>query len=185
MKNKLSAGMDAPDFKFNTPWRQGLAFHDGFKDGLALLVFLRYLGCPLCQLKIDEILAEEFRFQDAGISLFVVLQSSSASVRGYYRETDIPFSLICDPEGKIYECYGVVTGSIFRYITPGVLKKVASAKKHGIRHGKKEGKELQLPAIFIISSGGRIAYAGYGKNIGDVPENEALFEMIANMKDRR
>jgi hypothetical protein len=55
-----------------------------------------------------------------------------------------------------------------------VIMKAMKASRGGFRHGKKEGKEMQLPAVFIVNGAGKIDYAYYGKNIGDVPDNDVI-----------
>ncbi|MBW1849259.1 MAG: hypothetical protein JRJ27_19510, partial [Deltaproteobacteria bacterium] len=69
-------------------------------------------------------------------------------------------------------------GSIFRYISPGIIKKALRAKKEGFKHGKSEGKELQLPAVFLVDTNKAVKYAYYGKNIGDIPDNQSLLDKI-------
>jgi hypothetical protein len=36
-------------------------------------------------------------------------------------------------------------------------------------HGKFEGRETQLPAVFVIATDKVIAYTYYGKHISDIP----------------
>ncbi|MEI6610288.1 MAG: hypothetical protein WCO53_11175, partial [Deltaproteobacteria bacterium] len=82
-------------------------------------------------------------------------------------------------DGKIAYAYygkniGDVPGNLFGYLTPSVIMKAMKASRAGFKHGKKEGKEMQLPAVFIVNEDGKIAYAYYGKNIGDVPDNREI-----------
>ncbi|MDY7032218.1 MAG: redoxin domain-containing protein, partial [Thermodesulfobacteriota bacterium] len=76
-----------------------------------------------------------------------------------------PFTIACDPEGKIFNLYGVSPGNLINYIAgfPKGLKVIFK----GMKHGKFEGKEMQLPADFLIDKEGIVRFAHYGKNPGD------------------
>jgi len=180
MKDRITAKTVAPDFTFNTPWKQNLTFYNFLKEEKTLLVFHRYMGCLLCQVKLAQIIKDADRFKSAGCNVFVVLQSQPEIVKENKDERDIPITIICDPDMKIFNLYKVHPGTLFGYITPGVIKKAMHAKKQGFVHGKSEGKEFQLPAVFLIDTNKTITYAYYGKNIGDVPDNESLLSVIQN-----
>ncbi len=166
--------MTAPDFTFDSPWKKSLQFHDYLKDSKAIIIFLRYIGCPLCQLKISEIKRDWQKFEKKGVQILVALQSTPENIKELIEEKDMPFTIICDPKERIFELYHVAPGSVFRYVTPGVIKKALKARKEGFKHGANEGKELQLPAVFIVGTDKKINYAYYGKNVGDVPDNDTL-----------
>jgi len=178
MKESINTGMTAPDFTFDSPWQESLKFYDFLGKSKVLLIFLRYMGCPLCQLKISEIIRDQDQFKKAGVEIIVALQSDPAVVRENTDKNNIPITILCDPEGKIFDLYGVYAGSFFRYITPGVVKKALKARKQGFKHGANEGKELQLPAVFLVDGDKAVQYAYYGKNVGDVPDNSTLLKAL-------
>jgi thioredoxin-dependent peroxiredoxin len=174
MKKKLATGMTAPNFTFDTISDHSLDFYKTARGKKAVLFFLRYMGCPVCQMKIGEIIRDHEEFRSAGLEVYVVLQSSPSSVKEGLAGSRVPFTIICDREEKVFALYGVAPGNIFGYIGPAVIMKAVKASRGGFRHGKKEGKEMQLPAVFILNEDGKIDYAYYGKNIGDVPDNRAI-----------
>ncbi|MBN1573972.1 MAG: redoxin domain-containing protein [Deltaproteobacteria bacterium] len=183
MSHKITAGAKAPDFTFDSPWKKSLKFHDSLKSGKTILIFLRYMGCPICQMKISEIRRDWDEFRKRNLNVLVVLQSEAEnviSVKGSdekLKEAVIPFTIVLDPKEEIFKLYGVLPGSILRYITPGTIKKAMQSKKLGFKHGVSEGKELQLPAVFIVDDKKMVRYAYYGKNVSDVPENAVLFNI--------
>ncbi len=178
MKNRFAEGTISPNFSFDSPWRKSLRFYDFVNKGKAILIFLRYIGCPLCQLKISEIVREWSSFEDKDVRVLVALQSEPESIKKLNDEKDIPFTVVCDPLEEIFGLYKVTPGSLFRYITPGVIKKAMQARKHGFKHGDNEGSELQLPAVFIVDTDKKIKYAYYGKNVADVPGNKVLLDLV-------
>jgi peroxiredoxin len=185
--DKIAAGGKAPGFTFDSPWKKSLKFYDFLGKGKTALIFLRYMGCPICQMKIAEIKRDWDEFRKRKLGVLVVLQSEAEnviSVKGSgekLKEKDIPFTVVLDPKEEIFDLYGVSPGSIFRYITPGTIKKAMRSKKLGFRHGVSEGKELQLPALFIVDDKKIVRYAYYGKNVSDVPENGEIFDIAERL----
>lgn len=176
MKQKLTPGMTAPNFTFDTLSKQSLDFHKTTGGKKSVIFFLRYAGCPICQMKIGDLLKDHKEFRAAGLQVYVVLQSTAASVKENFTKLKVPFTIVCDPEEKVFALYGVAPGNLFGYLAPSVIMKARKASRAGFKHGKKEGKEMQLPAVFVVNSDGKIAYTYYGKNIGDVPDNKTIID---------
>jgi peroxiredoxin len=178
MGKRLYAGGDAPVFVFDTPWKKGLRLSDSIKKGPTVLVFLRYIGCPVCQMEVARFRADFDEFKRRKTELLVVLQSEPATITKATSEKDIPFPIVCDPKGDIFSLYGVNAGSIFSYLSPGSTMGALRAIRRGFKHGKFEGKEMQLPAAFVIDKNQRITFAYYGKNVADVPKTDVLLKII-------
>lgn len=174
MKQKLTPGMTAPNFTYDTISKHSLDFHKTTGRKKSVIFFLRYAGCPICQMKIGDLLKNHKEFRAAGLQVYVVLQSTPASIKEGLAKLKVPFTIVCDPEEKVFALYSVAPGNLFGYLTPSVIMKAMKASRAGFKHGKKEGKEMQLPAVFIVNGDGKIAYAYYGKNIGDVPDNREI-----------
>jgi len=175
---KLNTGDKAPDFTFDTPWEGGKKFYSECGDGTAVLVFLRYYGCPVCRMELADFKRENARFEDKKANLFIVIQSDPGRIASITRKEDWPFTIICDPDADIYGSYHVAPGGIIKYMHPAGLVAAIKATLKGFRHGKFEGKETQLPAAFIISPDKTITFSHYGKTIPDVPSATILAARI-------
>ncbi len=178
MKQLITVGMQAPDFKFNTAWESNLDFHRAIKGTKTVLFFLRYMGCPLCQYKISELMRDMDRFKALGAGFFIVLQSDPAVVKEHIGSEEISFKIMCDPNQELFRLYGVEPGNIFHYIAPSVIRQAIRASRRGFAHGVKEGNEMQRPAVFIIDENKSVTFAYYGKNIGDVPDNGVILDRL-------
>jgi peroxiredoxin len=174
MDSKLNIGDKAPDFRFETPWEKGLDFNKEAGDKPAVLVFLRYLGCPVCQIDMANLKNEIKHINKKGAKLFVVLQSAPETVSSVTSREDWPFTIITDPKGELFQLYRVRPGGIIKYLHPAGLIAAISATLKGYRHGKFEGHETQLPAVFILDGGKNIKFAHYGEYIGDIPSPAAM-----------
>ena len=169
----------SPNFTFNTPWRNGQDFHEAIKDQDAVCVFLRYHGCPVCQMEMANFKRDIELFSEQGAKVFIVIQSSVKTLQPLLIENDWPLEIIADPEGKIFQLYGVEPCGVLQYLHPSGLVSLIKALSKGFMHKKFEGKETQLPAAFIIKSDQVVNYAYYGKTISDVPTPAALAEQLA------
>ena len=178
MNSKLLIAKKAPDFRFKPPWDGEVNFYDAVGNSPAILIFLRYYGCPVCQMEMAKIKQETALVRQKGGRVFVVLQSTPETIAPLTNKEDWPFTIICDPQGKVFQLYGVEAGGIIRYLHPAGLIAAIKAIKRGFRHGKFEGKETQLPAAFAMTGDKLIKYGYYGENIGDVP---SLAKMIISL----
>jgi peroxiredoxin len=175
---KIRVGDNAPDFQFETPWKGGEGFYNAAGGKPAVLVFLRYLGCPICQIDMANLKREIDLIEQKGAVLFVILQSPPATVASASKKEDWPFTIICDPRGKLFQLYHVEPGGIIKYLHPAGLIEAIKATLQGYKHGKFEGHETQLPAVFIVAPDKTIKFAHYGEHIGDIPSTAAMAENI-------
>jgi peroxiredoxin len=174
MGAKLRVGNIVPDFQFDTPWEGGKSFFDAAGGNPAVLVFLRYLGCPICQIDMANLKREIGLIEQKGAVLFVILQSSPTTVASATKKEDWPFTIICDPKGELFQLYHVEAGSILKYMHPAGLIMAIKATLKGYRHGKFEGHETQLPAVFIVAPDKTIKFAHYGEHISDIPSTATM-----------
>ena len=174
MQSKLTIAKKAPDFKFKTPWDDEVNFYDAAGNNPAVLIFLRYYGCPVCRMEMAKMKQEINIIRQKGVHLFVVLQSAPETIDALIKKDDFPFTIICDPQGKVFQLYGVEAGGFIKYLHPAGLVAAIKAVSKGFMHGKFEGKETQLPAAFAVSADKIIKYAYYGENISDIPSLEKI-----------
>ncbi|MBU2549724.1 MAG: redoxin domain-containing protein [Proteobacteria bacterium] len=174
---KLQPGDAAPDFIFQTPWSGPQRFHETAAGKPSLLLFLRYLGCPVCQMEMARLKAGIHLFEAEQAGVFVVLQSMPETVAASANEADWPFTIVCDPEGDIFSRYGVAPGGL-RYLHPAGMAAAIKATVKGFRHGRFEGKETQLPAVFGIDPKHRIISLYYGRHPADIPSPENMAAML-------
>jgi len=176
LNTPLKVGHKAPNFQFDTPWTSSQDFYETIQHHGVIFVFLRYHGCPVCQMEMANIKRDIELFNQKKARVFVFLQSSTATLIPLLKERDWPFDIVCDPKGTIFQLYAVEPGGIMKYLHPAGLIAAIKAICQGFVHKKFEGKETQLPAAFIIKSDKTIKYVYYGKNISDVPKPSTLAE---------
>ena len=175
---QLQTGDKAHDFDFNTPWATQQNFYESLGNKPAVLVFLRYYGCPVCQMEMANLKEEIELFAKKDTKVFVFLQSSPEIVASAINEEEWPFTIVCDPKGDVFAKYSVEAGGFFKYLNPIGMFSAMKAIGKGYKHGKFEGKETQTPAAFAVNAAKSINYAYYGTNISDVPSPATIAENI-------
>ena len=53
-----------------------------------------------------------------------------------------------------------------------------AAAEAGFSHGKYEGDELQLPAVWVVEADGTLSYVKYGEAVADIPTPDELIAML-------
>jgi peroxiredoxin len=104
---RLQSGDKAHDFYFQTAWAPRQQFYETIGNNPLILVFLRYQGCPVCQMEMAELKREIGLFTQKKIKVFVFLQSSTETVASATNEADWPFLIVCDPQGDVFQMYPV------------------------------------------------------------------------------
>lgn len=92
-----------------------------YKDGYTLLVFLRYSGCPWCNLAIHRLSLEYKRLQEYKCQIIAFVQSDKAGVvKNIYERHELrpQFPIIADHDMRFYEQYGVDSS------IPGTLREI-------------------------------------------------------------
>lgn len=175
----LKKGSLAPSFN-GTLWN-GESFDSATLRGVKIwLAFFRYASCPLCNLRVHEMIKNYDNFQKLGISIVAVFQSSPESIADSVGKQKPPFPLIADPHESLYNLYGV-GASHSGFAHPGNLPKFAKAMKAGFMPGRVEGTLTRMPADFLIDRNGMIALAYSGGKIADhIPFDEVQKFAIAN-----
>ncbi|PCI32298.1 MAG: hypothetical protein COB54_07300 [Alphaproteobacteria bacterium] len=138
------------------------------------LAFFRYSGCPLCNLRVNQIIKRKEEFNKLNIQVVAVFQSDRENTAKYVGKQDIYFPLICDPEQDLYKLYGV-SSSVSGLFSMDAMSKLYKALKNGFLPGIPSGDMTRIPADFLIDEDFNIAFEFHGKDIGDhIPFDKVL-----------
>ncbi len=124
-------------------------------DGYILITFLRYSGCPWCNLAIHRLALENTQLQANKCQTIVFVQSDKVSViKNIYERHELKpqFPIIADHDMKYYKLYNVDSS------IPGTLKSITkipvwleSVRKHGFKQKKLDGNLFLVPAWFLVN----------------------------------
>ncbi|BEP29555.1 redoxin domain-containing protein [Helicovermis profundi] len=174
---RLKENSTCPIFKVKDIKGQDIDLRN-YKGKYTLVSFYRYASCPLCNLRISELIENEPLLKEKGLSMIAFFESSNDTLNKYMEKQKSPFPIIGDPKRKIYKNFGV-EASLLGYIIGGLnLKRMSKAFSKGFKLGKSDGIKTLLPADFLLDSNHKIIRAYYGKDIGDHLPIEELFALI-------
>ena len=174
---KLQAGDQIPRFTYDSPYRPQLPFYDLLDaDTPLFVVFMRNFGHPITRHYVMEYIQDKDKLTSARLAC--VVRTDPHVIAGAIPEEQMPFSLICDAEGVLYEHFCVPsTTSWFRSHSLTALRILKEARKMGYK--AVEGETYQLPLTLLIDRDGTVLMAHYGQSLTDLPENCAALEKVA------
>lgn len=186
---KLSVGDKMPNFVFNTAYENGKTVKGVLSHKKKTIFWvLRYIGCTTCRYDVHVMAARYQDFLNLDAQIYVVMQSEPVNVREDLKETPLPFEIICDTRMEIYqalEIHATACKEDRMPTDPVEIAKLEEKKKKikelGIVHGKYEGNEQQLPALFVVEQDGTVSYAHYAKNSIDMPTVDEMLGIIKEM----
>lgn len=175
---KLETGVKIEDFSFETQNALKKSFLSELKGAeQTILLFLRYIGCPVCNLMIHEINDNFSAFQKKQKKIFVVLQSKQENLKKELRDYKLNFEIILDPEMKLYKKFSLESAEKKEDLVDEYsMERILLAKEKGFIHGEYEGDEMQYPATFIINKEGIVILSKYGKTATDTLTVNELLE---------
>lgn len=169
---RVAEGDKARDFSVTDIFGSRISLGD-FEGRKTLLSFYRYASCPLCNLRIRQLIKELPGLSKKGLAVLAFFESPKGSIKRYICRQDVPFPMIADPERQIYRLYGVESswlGFLKGCVRPALFESVLV---HGFMPGRMEGDKALLPADFLIGPDLTVSRAYYGRDAGDhVPVNE-------------
>ncbi|MBQ1237961.1 MAG: AhpC/TSA family protein [Oscillospiraceae bacterium] len=186
---KLFVGDKMPNFTFQTESETGVTTEKVLQDGRTVFWVLRYIGCTTCRWDVHQISLNYDKFKEKGVQVYVVMQSDPAVVREDLKDSPIPFHIICDQDQEIYktlEIRATETREERQPKTPEDIAKwqakIEKVRASGFVHGKYEGNEQQLPAMFVVDPDGTVIYAHYAENSIDMPSVDEMLEILDGLK---
>lgn len=153
MPKQTLIGQTSPDFTATDVFGNKVTLK-GTSEGYTLLVFLRYSGCPWCNLAIHRLTIEHKMLTELKCRIITVVQSEETAIKEniYGRHDPKPqFPIIADHEMNFYKQFGV---------DPSVPQAVAqitkipfwleSVNKLGFKQRKMDGSFFLVPAWFLL-----------------------------------
>ncbi|MEZ4321475.1 MAG: peroxiredoxin-like family protein [Myxococcota bacterium] len=162
----IDNGQVAPSFTATT-FRGETIDLEAFRGKKLWLGFYRWASCPLCNLRISEVIQRHSQFEAAGIQLVAVFQSPAENIAQYVGSQDPPFPIIADPDLRLYDQYGVHPSWLGMFYPRVMLRAFQATMKGLLRLDLGDGPKAMVPADFLIDPEGLVWRAYYGSAISD------------------
>lgn len=188
--NPPSVGDPAPDPSLVGLDGAEVALSSLWRERPAVVVFLRYFGCPFCQAQVVALRRDADRFAGAGGQIGLVGHGHPHEAAAFAETKRLPFPLLLDPDRSAYRAYGLVQGKALQVLGPQVvlpwLKAELSAETR--QRGLKGGSFFQMPGTFVIDrggvvrlSGGLVRLAHRNRHVADAPSNELVLKLVSSL----
>jgi len=162
---RITKGTLAPDFTATVYQRDPLTL-SALRGRKVWLAFFRYSGCPLCNLRVHQMIQRHEAWERQGLQIVAVFQAPVHEVEANVGKQNAPFPIVCDPDEELYRLYGL-EASLAGYLSAKNLPKMAEALKEGFIPGTMHGTKTRLPADFLIDATGKVVDTFYAPTIGD------------------
>lgn len=179
----LKVGDVAPPFSVHDVFGNTVDL-SSYDEKFVLLVFLRYSGCPWCNLALHRLSLEHSMLSKNGCEIIAFIQSDKEHIiQNIYERHKVkpPFPVVADPAKEYYRLYGVKTSTI------GVVARsigkvpywVQAVYKHGFKQTSVDGDLFLVPALFLVNgSTCEIVKIEYGSSFYDHDTFTEIYEPL-------
>lgn len=153
--------MQLPNLEVIFATEEKVPFSSVYGDGPVALVFLRHLGCIFCHEQVAQLHDGKKR------NLILVGKSEPQKTREYIEEFKVEYPVICDPEGVLYQAFGLERAALSQVFGPKVIARGAQAWQQGFRPRKPASDPMQLGGTFVLSSTGELLYENRSRDASE------------------
>lgn len=151
----------------------------------ALLIFLRHFGCSCLAERWDRLRDEVAEYAGAGAQIVALGQGEPERTAAVAQRRGYPFPVLCDPDRRAYEAYGLPEGSVAQILHDFAWKPDdRETGEQWVTSRRSTERALvdnpwQLPGEFVISTRGIIIHAHRYQYCEDFPPRTVLLGAIA------
>lgn len=166
---RIKYGDVIPEFHYDTPYQPQKSFQELTLGTTPLaVIFLANFGHPVTRYYLAKYYKTYPELRDCRLA--VVVKSKPQVISAAFPPGAIPFEIICDPEGALYDYFEIPAESnAYKYASLESLKILRAARKEGYK--LKKDQPQQLPLTLILAPGGGVGMAHYGSSLTDFPED--------------
>jgi peroxiredoxin len=182
----VRAGQQAPDFEAIDLYGRPVALRM-FAGRRVLLAFHRAANCPLCSLRLWQLIQQYPALQAQGVSVIAFFESAPEYAHLYLDRIRPPFPLIADLGRVVYDLYGLETsymGALVARLKRGAAYREAKRLHLGghpwLNPLTMDGHVGRLPADFLLDPDLRVRLAYYGRDAGDFLLFSEIRELLAS-----
>ncbi|MBX3097778.1 MAG: redoxin domain-containing protein [Fimbriimonadaceae bacterium] len=148
-------------------------FEDLIASGPLALIFLRHLNCPFCADQVE-------RLRDhADLHAIFVGMVDRLDADAFMRKLRSQHRMICDPEAKLYNAFGLSRGTIGQLIGPRVVVKGVAQMAKGRFPNVPKGDARQMPGVFVINQRGVVVLEHRCRDAADNVDASVIREALS------
>jgi peroxiredoxin len=118
-------------------------------------------------------------FDRRGVSVVIISFAEPTRLVPYQEQHRWPFTILADPQRKVYQAFELKPLSWFRVFSPPVLKLYFKLWRRGLKQEPYGGEDIyQSGGDFLLNSAGNVLYAYRSQSPADRPAPEKLLQEI-------
>jgi peroxiredoxin len=118
-------------------------------------------------------------FDRRGVSVVIISFAEPDRLVAYQEQHRWPFTILADPQRKVYQAFELKPLSWFRVFSPPVLKLYFKLWRRGLKQEPYGGEDIyQSGGDFLLNSTGHVLYAYRSQSPADRPAPEKLLQEI-------
>ena len=190
----LEVGTPAPNFRLASAQGGEVTLEDYRGQKNVILWFSRGLFCPFCRRYMTQLRLGYRQIQERGAEILQVTWSTPEEARLYFRQYQLLFPYLCDPERAMYPLYGIriIHGTIPALVA-GMAMGTMAALSDRLLRGEKTASPLpslrrygasdaEQQAVFIIDKAGIIRYTHASNALGGLPSNAEYLRQLDRLQ---
>lgn len=162
--HQLKLGAKIPDF-----WTRDINGHEVDSRTLkntTLFVFLRFAGCPFCNLAVYRLSHEYKLLKKNGCDVIAFIQSTEENIEEHVlaqQRITPPFSIVSDQQQDIYKLFGVAPNATkaAKYTAKNASHWIDAVFKKKFKQTSFDGQAFMVPAYFLVGKDGAVKLANY------------------------
>ena len=186
----LQVGDPAPNVVLHDLSGNEVQLSDSWRDGPAVLVFLRHFGCSCAVDRAARLREEHADYVALGATVLAIGQGEPERSTLFAQQQSLPLPLLCDPTRRAYEAYGLLEArpSQVAYGLPDAFLRCdydVAAELQKARHGTPMvpvDSPWQLPGEFVVDNEGIVRLAYRSQFCADFADPEVLDAAIREAK---
>ena len=149
---------------------------DLWRDGPAVIVWLRQFGCPFCRAYAVELNRARDRFTIAGARLVLIGQGTPDDAARFRRRMQIQLQVLADADRVTYLWAGTKLATLDELIGPVVVVRALIAMaSNRVVIGHNTADEAQLGGSIVVLPDGTMPFSHISRNAADMaPVDEIL-----------
>ncbi len=148
-----------------------------------LIVFLRYAGCPWCNLAIYRLAHEHKLLKKNGCSVIAFVQSTEENIDKNIvtrQESPLPFPIISDQQQDFYRLFGVQpkAAKTAKHMVKNASHWIDAVFNKDFKQTNMDGSFFMVPAYFLIDKNGIIQVVNYEASFYEDSTFTPIYEQL-------
>jgi peroxiredoxin len=156
---------------------------DLWRDGPAIIVWLRQFGCPFCRASAAELNRARAKFAEAGARLVLIGQGTPEDAGRFRRHLGVDLQILTDADRVTYLWAGTKLATLDELIGPLVVGRgLIRMARHRVFIGHNTADEAQLGGSIVVMPDGRVRFIHISRDASDVARPA---DLLAAVRGRR